>query len=470
MYRKALAVLMSAALTSAALVVLTAAPAAAASCHAGTPSDFNGDGIADAVIAEPGDGGGRVHILYGTRSGLTATASGTALANQLIISPEETFGGFGDAMATGDFNGDGCTDLAVDDRETTINGALDAGTVRIYLGSPTGVGLLKASITRATFGETPGQNNLFGMALAAGDFTGDGVADLVIGSPQEASHAGEIYILAGSKTDSFTTGKHFKQGDGIVPGSSETNDNFGFSLAVGDFDGDHHTDLAVGDPGENSSAGTVVILRGSGSSSMLTTTGHQTWSQNSSGIPGTSEAGDRFGVSLAVGDFNGDKHPDLAVGVPNEADGSVVNGGLVNVIYGSSTGLKSTGAQAWTQNSTGVAGTANSGDLFGYSLAAGDFNGGGKTDLAIGVPQEGLGSAGMAGSVNVLVGAAKGLSASGSSQWNQSSAGIAGTAEEGDFWGWSLAALPIRSATRDDLLVGVPFEDTGSAFNNGAAE
>ncbi|HEY1486487.1 MAG TPA: FG-GAP repeat protein, partial [Micromonosporaceae bacterium] len=241
--------------------------------------------------------------------------------------------------------------------------------------------------------------------------------------------------------------------------------------AVGDFDGDHHTDLAVGDPGENSSAGTVVILRGSGSSSMLTTTGHQTWSQDSSGVPGTAEQGDRFGVSLAAGDFNGDHHPDLAVGVPNEAVGSIINGGTVDVIYGSTAGLHSTGAQGWTQNSSGVGGTTEDGDLFGESLAAGDFNGNGKTDLAIGVPQEALGSDTDAGSINVLVGTSgSGLSATGSSQWNQGTAGIAGSVEEGDFWGWSMAALPIRSAGRDDLLVGVPFEDVDGTINDGAVE
>ncbi|HEY1485471.1 MAG TPA: FG-GAP and VCBS repeat-containing protein, partial [Micromonosporaceae bacterium] len=257
MYRKALIVASTILLPTAIIVAVTASPAAAASCHAGTVSDFNGDGIADAAIAEPQFGSGRVHILYGTRSGLTAGASGTALDDQLIDAPDDPFNGFGEHIATGDFNGDGCTDLAVDDIISTVGSATDAGTVRIYLGSPTGVGALKATISRSTFGETPGTNNLFGSALASGDFNGDGVADLVIGSPMEADHAGEVYILAGSKSGTFTTGKHFVQGDGVVPGSSEANDNFGFSLAAVDFDGDHHTDLAVGNPGENTNEGTV---------------------------------------------------------------------------------------------------------------------------------------------------------------------------------------------------------------------
>lgn len=61
------------------ILVVPASPVFAAACKGGTPSDFNGDGISDAAIAEPdGPGGfGSVHIIFGTRSGLTADASGT---------------------------------------------------------------------------------------------------------------------------------------------------------------------------------------------------------------------------------------------------------------------------------------------------------------------------------------------------------------------------------------------------------
>ena len=57
---------------------------------------------------------------------------------------------------------------------------------------------------------------------------------------------------------------------------------------------------------------------------------------------------------MATGDFNGDGFDDLAVGRADEDVGAVADAGTVNVLYGSATGLISTGNQLWTQNSGGV--------------------------------------------------------------------------------------------------------------------
>ena len=76
-------------------------------------------------------------------------------------------------------------------------------------------------------------------------------------------------------------------------------------------------------------------------------------------------------------DFNGDGYADLAIGVPAEDVGTLLNAGAVNVIYGSSSGLSATKAKTnplWTQNSGGIADLAEAGDQFGSSLATGDFN------------------------------------------------------------------------------------------------
>src|SRR5262245_5735108 len=89
--------------------------------------------------------------------------------------------------------------------------------------------------------------------------------------------------------------------------------------------------------------------------------------------------------SLASGDFNLDGFVDLAVGVPNEDIGSVADAGAVNVIYGGFSGLSSANNQFLSQDSTGVDDDPETFDLFGYALAAGDFNGDGFDDLAVGV-------------------------------------------------------------------------------------
>jgi hypothetical protein len=200
-----------------------------------------------------------------------------------------------------------------------------------------------------------------------------------------------------------------------------------------DFNGDGAADLAIGVPGEDDFSGVVQVLYGA-SPGGLTAVGSQLWSQNSPGIASAPEPGDQFGSVLAAGDFNGDSAADLAVGVPGENDFS----GVVQVLYGSSPGgLTGTGSQLWSQNSPGIASASESGDEFGFALAAADFNGDAAADLAVGVEGENN----FAGVVQVLSGASPGgLTGIGSQLWSQNVAGIAGTAETSDFFGATLAA------------------------------
>jgi len=145
------------------------------------------------------------------------------------------------------------------------------------------------------------------------------------------------------------------------------------------------------------------------------------------------------------GDFNGDGKDDMVVGVPGEDVGTVMDAGSINVIYGSTSGLTSTGNQAWSQNSLGILGSSEASDFFGDAIAAGDFNGDGKDDLAIGVPGEDIGGGELTntdidqGTVNVIYGCTSsltsGLCSTGNQSWNQDSSGIAGTAEVDDFFG-----------------------------------
>ena len=113
------------------------------------------------------------------------------------------------------------------------------------------------------------------------------------------------------------------------------------------------------------------------------------------------------------GDFNGDGIGDLAVGAPGEDIGAIVDAGVVHVMNGSAAGLTATGSQYWNQNSAGIADAVETGDGFGSTLTAGDFNGDGRDDLAIGAPAEDVGATVDAGVVHVLYGSAAGLTATG---------------------------------------------------------
>ncbi len=194
----------------------------------------------------------------------------------------------------------------------------------------------------------------------------------------------------------------------------------------------------------------------------------QFWHQDSPGILDAAENDDIFARSLASGDFNGDGYRDLAVGVANDDLGAFADAGLVHVLYGSTQGLAEAGNQLWTQDSPGILDSAEDGDQFGYTLAGGDFNGDGFTDLAVGVYAEDVGAIADAGAVAVLYGSASGLTEVGDQLWHQDVADVDGAAETEDLFGLALATGNFNGDLFADLAIGVPLEDIGAIADAGA--
>jgi len=124
-------------------------------------------------------------------------------------------------------------------------------------------------------------------------------------------------------------------------------------LAVGDFDGNHVDDMAVGVPGRDiaatisgvpqiiEDAGAVYVLYGSDDTSNprihpgLKQLNSQIWTQSSVGLGSTSEKGDNFGWALDSGNFNGDDENDLAIGIPGKDISGTSDAGSVQILYGS---------------------------------------------------------------------------------------------------------------------------------------
>ena len=311
-----------------------------------------------------------------------------------------------------------------------------------------------------------------------GDFNGDGRSDLAVSVPFEdivvggvnVADAGAVNVIYGTATGLKAAGNQvWTQDSAGITNSVEAGDTFGWALAAGNFNGDAFDDLAIGVPYEDLAGqvdvGAVHILYGTAAG--LAAAGSQFWTQDNPSMLDISEAGDLFGAGLTSGDFNGDGRDDLVISVLFENIGTVNNGGLLQILYGTARGLRAAGNQVWTQNSAGIADYVEADDLFGYALAVGNFDADSYQDLAVGTPHEDVGALVNAGAVQIIRGGASGLAAAGSQLFNENSAGIVGYSEANDYFGWALASGDFNGNGASDLAVGVPYEDYGTLINAG---
>lgn len=421
---------------------------------------------------------GTVGLLATTAVALTSDGSREVSQDTRgVIGATENADFFGAALAVGDFNGDGFGDVAVGVPHEDIGTKVDAGLVQVLYG--TAAGVTASGDTKLTYGTRgvagkAAPDDLFGSALAVGDFDNDGFDDLAVGVPGRDSgdrkDTGIVLVFLGGETGLTGRDSHkLAQDVPGVPGDhvKHRRDYFGHSLVAADFDNDGHDDLAVGAPGDRAHerrAGAVTVFNGGAKG--VTRTGIML-TQDTPGVGETAEEDDAFGWSLAAGDFDNDSYPDLAVGVPGEKRKGHFGAGIVQVFRGSATGIDPVGDTTYSEATPGVDGAVEDDDRFGTALAAGDFDGNGFDDLAIGVPGESRRSTVSSGVVQVLSGGATGLTGADSRKITQASEGVSGDPEFGDDFGAALAVGDFNGNGRDDLGVGVPGEAIGALTGAG---
>ncbi|MGC9950205.1 MAG: VCBS repeat-containing protein [Bryobacteraceae bacterium] len=313
--------------------------------------DFNGDGKPDLAVA---------NTMSDTLSILINKGNGA------FHEPVSRVVGAGpEAVAVGDFNGDGNLDLAL-----AIFGGGPQGAIEILLGK--GNGTFAQGMRFPTGGNPSG--------VAVGDFNGDGNLDVAV-----INFMGNAGILLGNGDGTFQPAKESAAGPDPV------------SIGVGDFNGDGKLDLAVvGGALSGSFDSNVFILLGNGDGSFQAPVPYGVLI---------------FGLTVAIGDFNGDGKPDLAVADYSSSAVSVLLGngdGTFQPQVNYAVGFEPLYVVAGDFNGDGIPDLAiannlsntvsillGKGDgtfqpapfqfpmLYPQALAVGDFNNDGKADLAV---------------------------------------------------------------------------------------
>jgi hypothetical protein len=299
-----------------------------------------------------------------------------------------------------------------------------------------------------------------------GDFDGDGRDDLASGAIGQqvggTKFAGSVHVIYGGPNGLSGRDRIFTQNTPKVKEKAETGDEFGGSLAAGDFDADGFDDLAVSawteTRGVFDNVGVVHILYGSHRG--LTGKGSQLLEPGRGGIRPKPDQADFFGWALAAGNFGKGRPTDLVIQTSGFKVDGVDRAGAVNVLYGSRRGLRRRGAQLFSQATPGIPDVPEFNDVFGWSLAVGDLGHNRRDDLAIGVPLDKAQGEDDAGLVHVLYGGRRGLRVKGNQVVIQGPPDDdgGGQPEAGDFFGWTLAAGDFGDGKRADLAVGAPGE------------
>ncbi|MEU0009023.1 FG-GAP-like repeat-containing protein [Streptomyces sp. NPDC006314] len=333
------------------------------------------------------------------------------------------------------------------------------------------------------------------------DFNGDGYGDLAIGMPAKTvngkKHAGAVLLAFGSARGLTSKRVYLTQNSAGIPGGAENDDNFGSSIASGDVDRDGYADLLVGSEGESvgstSLSGSVTVLWGGASPF-----------RNALTLPaGRGFSSRLFGADIAVGDFTGDSAPDVAVtgqtalwlysgtfthtkapaGRDVPAQGPIA--GSWHIAAGDFDGDGKDELAVVQQKATLIFGQAGGTDIGyfseltrlagGNAVATGDLNGDGRDDLAIGLSDSRLYPNGLAdpssdaGYVTVHYGDPHhnaGLSPT-RHVYHQNTAGVPGANERDDNFGAALSIADITGDHRAELAIGIPYESLGRVTRAG---
>lgn len=350
---------------------------------AGSDGFGDQDGCADLWVGAPGDtvtglrGAGQVYLLQGSTHGLTLDHT-INLAGLSESEGPQADAGFGSALAA-----ESATTPAIGEPGRDISGVVDAGRVIRLDNLSSEDGADYSVVQQGGDGAgSPERGDRFGEVL---DLAATGVGTvLFVGVPHEdvGSRVDAGAVAMDPRVGPLTM---VTQDSAGAAGAAEAGDRYGASVDVySSFEVDHPIEMVViGVPGEDlgpdRDAGMVsfasAALRLDGDPSVSPLSGRAvTHSQDTAGVPGRVEVGDAYGASVLTGEFGTvGGHQRVVASAPREDLGAAADAGLLTMTTireEDATPVPGSQPSAWTQDSPGVAGAAESGDRFASALSA----------------------------------------------------------------------------------------------------
>ena len=425
-----------------------------------TLGDLDGDGVAEFAVGAPGSSAcactGEVYIVFANAAGVVQR---TAVINGDTPNVPELGTGdrFGRSLASlGDLDGDGVPDMAVGSTGH-ISGGVGTGDVYVIFLNADGTVKRTAEINAQTPNgpASLAQDDRFGASVAnMGDLDGDGVIEIAAGATghyQAGAGTGDVYVMFMNADGTVKRTAEINGGTPNGPPSLGANDNFGLSVAnIGDMDGDGVTDMAVGapgDPNEIVDTGDLYLIFMNADASVKRTVQINGDTPN---VPSLA-LGASFGEGVAgIGDLDGDRVMEIAVGVPGHFTDPSGTGDLY-VLFMNADGTVKRTVQINAQTPGGPSLVA--GDHFGMSVAnIGDSNSDGIHDLAVGTYGD--------DTVHIVL-----LNADGSAQFTIALNGrtiVPSSTVASDHFGWSAASIgDLDGDGTSDMVVGATGRHVG---------
>jgi len=377
----------------------------------------------------------------------------------------------GNAISSGDINGDGYDDVIIGAPHANPAGGADAGETYVIFGRSAPKTIVDLNIISANitiYGDDAGDQS--GYSVSSGDINGDGYDDVIIGAPYAdpagGTYAGETYVIFGSASPRRKIDLNSRAADMVIYGD-DADDFSGMSVSSGDINGDGYYDVIIGalmaDPAGGTNAGETYVIFGSPAPPKVI-------DLNDSPSPADmiicgDDAADSSGYTVFSGNINGDNYDDIIIGAPFADPAGGARAGEIYVILGSASPSLTIDFNDSPSPADMIIYGDNALEEIGiHAISSGDINGDGCEDLILGAYASGL-----TGATYVIFGSTTPPATIDLNDSPSPADMIIYGDDIADWSGFSVSSGDINGDGYGDIIIGAPYNMTFTDAEKGEA-